>query len=168
MSEHFITTPQELEQGTPEWHAARCGRITASRIADLMAKGRSGSPSASRANYMAELIVERLTGLPAKSFTNAAMQWGTETEPEARSVYAFHTGAVVVQVGFIPHPLMPDDAGCSPDGLIGDDGLVEIKCPNTATHIEILKTGKIPQKYIYQMQWQMAILSLMTRACRKA
>jgi putative phage-type endonuclease len=110
---------------------------------------------ASRANYMAELIAERLTGTPASSFTNAAMQWGTDTEPQARAAYEFFTDATVVQVGLVPHPLIAD-AAASPDGLVGDDGMIEIKCPNTATHIDTLLGQKVPAKYETQMQWQMA------------
>ena len=140
-------------QGSDEWLQARAGRVTASRVADLMAKTKSG-PSASRANYMAQLISERLTGQPAESFTNAAMRHGTETEPEARAAYEMLTGADVVEVGFIPHPSI-DGFGASPDGLVGDDGLIEIKCPNTATHIETLLTEKVPSKYNTQMQVQM-------------
>lgn len=140
-------------QGGDEWLKARAGRVTASRVADLMAKTKSGA-SASRVNYMAQLISERLTGQPAESFTNAAMRHGTETEPEARAAYEMLTGADVVEVGFIPHPTI-DGFGASPDGLVGDDGLIEIKCPNTATHIETLLTEKVPSKYNTQMQVQM-------------
>ena len=140
-------------QGSDEWLQARAGRVTASRVADLMAKTKSG-PSASRVNYMAQLISERLTGQPAESFTNAAMRHGTETEPEARAAYEMLTGADVVEVGFIPHPTI-DGFGASPDGLVGDDGLIEIKCPNTATHIETLLAEKVPSKYNTQMQVQM-------------
>ena len=140
-------------QGSDEWLKARAGRVTASRVADLMAKTKSGA-SASRVNYMAQLISERLTGQPADSFTNAAMRHGTETEPEARAAYEMLTGADVVEVGFIPHPSI-DGFGASPDGLVGDDGLIEIKCPNTATHIETLLAEKVPSKYNTQMQVQM-------------
>jgi putative phage-type endonuclease len=142
------------EQGTPEWIAARLGKVTASRIADMTAKTRTGW-GASRANYMAELIAERLTRVPADQFTNAAMKWGTETEPEARDAYAFYFDYDVAEVGFIDHPQIPM-TGASPDGLVGDDGLVELKCPNTATHIDTLLGDAIPAKYIAQMQWQMA------------
>lgn len=145
---------QDIPQGTQEWHAARCGRVTASRIADVMAKTKTG-PSASRVNYMAELVAERLTGVPASSFSNAAMQWGTDHEPAARECYVFETGASVVEVGFFIHPVLLM-AGASPDGLVGDDGLVEIKCPNTATHIDTLKGAPIADKYMKQMQFQMA------------
>lgn len=143
-----------MEQGTPEWIAARLGKVTASRITDLMAKTKSG-PAASRANYMAELLVERLSGEPTPFFVNAAMAWGTEKEAEARNAYAFHHDADVVEVGFIDHPSIPM-AGASPDGLVGDDGLVEIKAPNTATHLETLLSGAIPGKYQNQMTWQLA------------
>mgnify|MGYP001233659180 CR=1 FL=1 len=141
-------------QGSPEWLAARCGKITASRIADMMARTKNGY-GASRANYLAQLVAERLTGKPAENYTNAAMQWGTDTEPQARAAYEFHSGQSVVEVSFIEHPSIPM-AGASPDGLIGDDGLIEIKCPLTATHIEYLLSGNVPGKYEKQMQFQMA------------
>lgn len=141
-------------QGSFEWHAARCGKVTASRVADLIAKTKTGW-GASRANYMAELVAERLTGTQAAGYSNAAMQWGTDMEPEARENYAFISDVEVEQVGFVPHPTI-EMAGASPDGLIGDDGLVEIKCPNTATHIDTLIGQAVPAKYVTQMQWQMA------------
>lgn len=141
-------------QGSDEWFQARVGKVTASRIADVMAKTKSGY-GAGRANYMAELVAERLTGESAPSFTNAAMQWGTEKEPEAREFYEFLTSTEVVQVGFIDHPRI-DMSGASPDGLVGDDGMVEIKCPNTATHIEFLRYKKPKDQYVKQVQWQMA------------
>jgi len=141
-------------QGSDEWIAARLGKVTASRMADLMARTKTGY-SASRANYMAELICERLTGSQADRFTNAAMQWGTDTEPQARAAYEFLTGNDVQEVGFVDHPSI-SMAGASPDGLVGDDGLLEIKCPNTATHIETLLANAVPDKYRKQMLWQMA------------
>jgi putative phage-type endonuclease len=141
-------------QGTAEWLQERCGKVTASRIADLMAKTRSGW-GASRANYAAQLVAERLTGCVTPSFTNAAMIHGTETEPEARRAYEFFIDRDVQQVGFIPHPEI-ENAGASPDGLIGNDGLLELKCPQTATHIDTLLSGAIPDKYFKQMQFQMA------------
>ena len=142
-----------MEQRTEEWHQARLGKVTASRIADVMAKTKAGY-GASRANYMAELIVERLTGRPGDSFQSPAMTWGTNTEPLARAAYEAHKGVLVEEVGFVPHPTIPM-AGASPDGLVDMDGLVEIKCPNTATHIETLMTGNVPLKYVFQMHWQM-------------
>lgn len=144
----------DLIQGSPEWLAARCGKVTASRVADVVAKTKTGW-GASRANYMAELIAERLTGQPAEKFTNAAMQWGTDTEPQARAAYEFFRDATVRQVGLVPHPTIPQTAA-SPDGLVGEDGLVEIKCPNTATHIDTLLGQTVPGKYITQIQWQLA------------
>jgi putative phage-type endonuclease len=142
------------EQGSAEWLQDRCGRVTASRIADLMARTKTGW-GASRANYAAQLVAERLTGCVAPSFTNAAMIHGTETEPEARRSYEFFVDRDVQQVGFIPHPSIPM-CGASPDGLVGNDGLLELKCPQTATHIDTLLTGTIPDKYLKQMQFQMA------------
>lgn len=142
------------EQGTAEWLSERAGKVTASKIASVMAKLRDGKPGADRKNYMAQLITERLTGLPADTFTNAAMQWGTETEPQARAMYELVTGFPVVETGFVPHPTL-GQTGASPDGLVGEDGLVEIKCPNTATHIDTLRGAGIDRKYLLQMHWQM-------------
>jgi len=143
-----------IVQGTDEWFAARIGKVTASRVADVIAKTKTGY-SSSRDNYMAQLICERLTNQKSESFTNAAMQHGTETEPLARAAYEALKDVLVDEVGFIPHPkiLM---AGASPDGLIGDNGLLEIKCPNTATHIDTLLSETVPGKYNTQMQFQMA------------
>lgn len=143
-----------IVQGSPEWHAARLGRVTASRVADVVAKTKSGY-GASRANYLAELVAERLTGTAGERFTNAAMAWGTEKEPEARAAYMFATEADVEEVGFVPHPSIAM-SGASPDGMVGDQGLVEIKCPNTATHIDTLLGQTVPAKYVTQMHWQMA------------
>ena len=141
-----------MEQRTEEWFAARLGKVTASRVADVIAKTKSGY-SASRDNYMAQLICERLTSTQGESFTNAAMQWGTETEPLARSAYEAHA-EMVEEVGFVQHPKI-EQAGASPDGLVGLFGMLEIKCPNTATHIDTLLSQTVPGKYITQMQWQM-------------
>jgi putative phage-type endonuclease len=140
-------------QRTEEWFAARVGKVTASRVADAVARTRSGW-GASRANYEAELLVERLTGQPAPRFSNAAMQWGTDTEPFAIAAYEFYTDLTVFPVGFVDHPRIAM-SGASPDGMV-DDGLVEIKCPNTATHIQTLLGSPIDDKYIKQMHWQMA------------
>jgi len=142
-----------MEQRTDDWFAARLGKVTASRVADVIAKTKTGY-GAGRANYAADLVVERLTGQKASSFTNAAMEWGTEQEPNAKAAYAAKTGILVEDVGFIDHPTVAM-SGASPDGL-AEDGLVEIKCPNTATHLEYIFDGKPPQKYVTQMQWQMA------------
>lgn len=144
----------DCEQGSEAWLKARLGKVSASRIADVVARTRSGW-GASRANYSAELISERLTGTPAERFVSAAMAHGTETEPQARLAYEIMQGVEVQQVGLVLHPTI-DMACASPDGLVGDDGLVEIKCPLTATHINTLLTDAIDGKYIKQMQWQMA------------
>ncbi len=142
------------EQRTDEWFAQRLGKVTASRVADVMAKTKTGY-SASRENYMAQLVVERLTQTKAESFTNAAMQWGTDQEPFARAAYEAAQGVMVEEVGFMSHPTI-EMAGASPDGLVGEDGMVEIKCPNSAGMIEALLTQKVPAKYFAQMQLQMA------------
>lgn len=148
MSAHDVT------QGTDLWQALRLGKVTASRLADLMARTRNGWGS-SRANYMAELVAERLTGVKTEGFSNAAIKWGLEMEPQARDAYAFFSDADVAQVGFVDHPRIAM-TGASPDGLVSDAGLVEIKCPLTATHIETLLTASVREKYLFQMQWQMA------------
>tara|TARA_R110000851_G_scaffold98564_1_gene213261 strand:- start:252 stop:872 length:621 start_codon:yes stop_codon:yes gene_type:complete len=145
----------DMEQGTPEWLQARCGLITASKINAVMSKGRGSAPSATRATYMAELVAERLTGNPTAGFTNSSMDWGTETEPQARAEYTMRTGNMVEEVAFVPHPSL-QKAGASPDGLVSKEGLVEIKCPNTSTHIATLLGGPIKSGYRLQMQWQMA------------
>ena len=142
------------EQRTEAWFAERLGKVTASRVADVVARTKTGY-AASRANYMAELVCERLTGQKAESFTNAAMQWGIDQEPFARDAYSARTGHLVIETGFAPHPRIAM-SGASPDGLITPGGCLEIKCPNTATHIEWLLNQEPPQKYYLQMQWQMA------------
>ena len=145
---------EEIKQGSDAWHQQRLGRVTASRVADVIAKTKTGY-STSRENYMAQLVCERMTGTVAESYTNAAMIHGTETEPLARAAYESLKNVLVDEVGFINHPTI-QNSGASPDGMIGNDGLLEIKCPNTATHLETLKTKKVPTKYNIQMQWQMA------------
>jgi putative phage-type endonuclease len=143
-----------MEQGTNEWFAARCGKVTASRMADIIAKTKTGY-STSRENYLAQIVCERMTGKPAESYSNSAMQWGTDQEPFARAAYESAKDVLVEEVGFVLHPNI-SEAGASPDGLVGLFGLVEIKCPNTATHIQTLLDQKVPEKYNTQMQWQMA------------
>ena len=142
-----------MEQGTEEWFKARLGKVTASRVADVITKTKSGY-STSRDNYMAQLICERLTGQQGESFSNAAMAWGSETEPLARSAYENARGLLVTEVGFVNHPNI-EMAGASPDGLVETLGMLEIKCPNTATHIDTLLSLAVPSKYNTQMQWQM-------------
>lgn len=143
----------DFVQGTDEWKRQRCGIATASRMVDITAKTKSGY-GASRANYMAEKLIERLTGAPQDTYINAAMQWGTDNEPYARDAYRFYTGETVVETGFKLHPTIKN-AGASPDGLVGKQGMLEIKCPNTATHIEYLLKEEIPLKYKLQMTFQM-------------
>ncbi|MFA5401771.1 MAG: lambda exonuclease family protein [Dehalococcoidia bacterium] len=143
-----------MEQRTEEWFAQRLGKATASRIVDVVAKTKSGY-STSRENYKVELALERITGSRAESYTNAAMDWGTEHEPEARAEYCQVKGVEVVEVGMVEHHSIPM-SGASPDGLVGEDGLLEIKCPNSATHIKTLRSQKPEAKYITQMMWQMA------------
>ena len=143
-----------IEQRSDQWFAARIGKVTASRVADVLAKTQSGY-AASRANYMAQLVCERLTDQREEFFISGAMQHGTDTEPLARAAYESLKDVLVYEVGFVPHPSI-EWAGASPDGLVGDDGCVEIKCPNTATMIETLLSQKVPGKYITQMQFQMA------------
>jgi len=143
-----------MEQRSPEWFAARLGKVTASRVADVIAKTKTGY-SASRDNYMAQLVCERMTGVQGENYTNAAMQWGTDQEPLARAAYEAAQDVLVDETGFVIHPRI-SEAGASPDGLVGIFGLIEIKCPNTATHIETILSDKVPGKYITQMQWQMA------------
>lgn len=143
-----------LLQGSDEWHAARLGKVTASRVCDVVARTKTGW-GASRANYAAQLVAERLTGVQAATYTTEAMRWGSEKEFEAKEVYSFAVGMPVLPVGFVDHPGI-SMAGASPDGFVGKDGLVEVKAPLTATHIETLLGAAIPFKYVLQMQWQMS------------
>lgn len=144
-----------VEQGSAEWKQLRVGKITASRIADIIAKTKSGY-STSRENYMYELAIERLTNTYADSFTSSAMQWGVDQEVFARSCYEIKNNIFVSQIDFVLHPDM-DFAGCSPDGLV-DNGIaiIEIKCPLSKTHIKYLMDGTPPKEYVPQMAWQLA------------
>ena len=144
----------ELVQGTPEWKAARCGSLGASSVADALARIKSGW-GASRANVMADLIAERLSGTPTDTYVNAAMQRGTEKEPDARAAYEFRFNCDVTQVGLVRHPRIKG-THASPDGFVGDVGMVEFKCPNTATHIAALRGEPIAARYMTQCYWQLA------------
>lgn len=138
-------------QRSPEWFAARRGRATASRFADVLSRGRNGGESAARRAYRSQLVVERLTGQVAPGYENDAMRWGVEQEPIARAALELATGLSIEECDFIPHAEIA--AGCSPDGLYGDHGGVEIKCPNTATHLEYLSRGAgCPAEYVAQVQ----------------
>lgn len=144
-----------IEQRSDEWFAQRLGRVTASKVKDVMAKGRSGAPSATRQNYMMHLLCERLTGRREEGFTSAAMQRGTDLEPIARSAYEVDKGVMTVETGLIDHPSITGFAA-SPDGIVGSDGLLEIKCPNTAQHIAVIQSGAHDSAYEWQMLAQMA------------
>jgi len=146
-----------MEQGTPEWFNSRLGKVTASRVADVLATIKSGE-SASRRNYRMQLVCERLTGKKEETFTNAHMERGIELEPIARSLYEMDSGLFVKEIAFVEHPTI-EMAGCSPDGLVSEDGLIEIKCPTVANHIESITgkpVGTVPSKYIPQIQFQLA------------
>lgn len=143
-----------MEQRTDEWYKARLGKVTASKVSAVLAK----KDSATRADYLTDLVLERLTGTQQEFYQNEAMQWGTDTEPQARMAYEAETGNLVDELGFIDHPTIAN-FGCSPDGVIGESGLIEIKCPNSKTHLSTLLSGKAPTKYIPQMQTQMAVMN---------
>ena len=146
---------QEIVQGSAEWKMARVGKVTASRVSDIVSKTKAGKPTAAYNEYMSEIVTEILTGQPVEFFMTKDMEWGTKTEPLAREVYEEQAFVEVAQVGIIDHPYLPR-AAASPDGLVGDDGLIEIKCPRTKTHVSTLISEEAPEQYIPQMQWQMA------------
>lgn len=143
-----------LLQRTPEWYAARAGSLGSSQIADAIRRTKSGW-GASRANLMADLLVERLTGKPKEGYVSKEMQWGIDNEPLAVAEYEFQNSVEIEVVGLVRHPRIKH-AHASPYALVGEDGLVEFKCPNTATHLETLISGDVDRDYIHQMQWQMA------------
>jgi len=135
------------------WLQARLGLVTASRVADVLAKIKSGE-SASRRNYKIQLVSERLTGERQESYINQAMQDGIDREQFARDRYVQEHGEVE-EVGFVKHPTL--EAGASPDGLVGADGLIEIKCPMGSTHTESLMSQDVPSKYLPQIQFQLLV-----------
>lgn len=141
-------------QRSPEWFQARCGSLGASSVHEAIAKTKTGW-SSSRANCEARLIVERITGIPQETYVNAAMQHGIDTEEQARAYYSFMTDNEVDEVGLIKHPRIAW-THASPDGLIGDEGLLELKCPQPAAHLAVLTGEPIPSKYLTQINWQMA------------
>jgi putative phage-type endonuclease len=140
-----------MEQGSEAWFAARVGKVTASRVADIIAKGRG----ALRESYMDEIIAERFTNRRVEGYVSDAMRWGTENETAARSLYSFIRDVDVDEIGFADHPAIPM-SGASPDGLIGSGGLIEIKCPNTSTHLATIRRDSVPEKYVTQIHWQAA------------
>jgi putative phage-type endonuclease len=142
-------------QRSPEWVAFRLGRVTASRICDVMATTKSGE-AVTRRNYRAEKVLERISGKSQENnYQSGAMLAGIEREAQARIEYEFDQNCTVEEVGIIPHPTI-QWAAASPDGLVGDDGLIEIKCPEPAAFLDAMLGKDIPQKYADQMQWQMA------------
>jgi putative phage-type endonuclease len=143
-----------MEQRSEDWFAARLGKVTASKVADVMAKTKTGY-AASRETYITQLVLERITKTKAEGFTSQAMQWGIDQEPFARAALELHQGYLVQETGFVPHPTI-EMAGASPDGLINEDGICEIKCPESKGMVETLLTQKVPQKYYAQMQFQLA------------
>lgn len=152
-------------QRTDEWYSARLGKITASRVYDVCARGKNGQPYSKYHDYMMELALERLTGEPTESFTSNAMQWGIDTEPKAKEAYTLQTMNEVQDVGFIDHPTI-DNFGASPDGLLLDmfgkplNKAIEIKCPTSKTHLNTLLSGKVNPQYIYQMASQLMCLGI--------
>ncbi len=145
----------QIDQQSPEWLHARCGCVTASRVKDVIAKLKSGKESASRASYKMELLAETITGSAAEHYVSAPMMHGIETEPLARNMYEIERGIEIERVGFVLHPTIKR-SGASPDGLIGDDGILEIKCPQTTTHLGYFMEGIMPEEYVPQVQWQLA------------
>jgi len=145
-----------IAQGSDEWKRQRLGKATASKIADVIAKTKSGS-SASRASYLADLVLERLTGQPRDFFQTAAMLHGIVTEPEAVEAYCQHELCTATETGFVDHPTIAM-SGASPDRLIGNEGMVEAKCPQPPAHLDTLLRGQVPARYITQINWQFACL----------
>jgi putative phage-type endonuclease len=150
-----MTRQQNTLQGTGEWFNARTGKLTASRMRSAVKRLKNGEDSAQRKNLKIEILCERMTGDIVDKFVNTAMQWGIEKEPEAKAAYEAKTGRIITDVGFIDHPRI-ECCGASPDGFV-DDGLVEIKCPTTATHVGWILDGGIPEEHKAQMTLQAAV-----------
>ena len=148
-------TVHHVLQGSPEWHALRVGKVTASRVSDVVATLKSGGWGASRANYLAELVLERLTGRAVEGFVSQDMITGTLREPDARAEYELRLRCEVEQIGFVDHPSIPM-TGASADGFVGTDGMVEFKCPKPATHLSTLRSKTIPGDYLTQIMWNLA------------
>lgn len=145
------------EQRTPEWFAQRCGKITASRISAVLAKAKKGADSSlTRDNYRAQLVLERMTGVERESgYQSKAMERGTELEPNARAAYDTKFDVMVEPVGFVQHPRIKN-AGCSPDGFVGEDGMIQIKCPFPANHMAWQLRGGVPTEHRKQMAMELA------------
>jgi putative phage-type endonuclease len=144
--------PNEI-QGSASWFQKRVGALTGSRIYEACAKSKKGEYYASRENLLYEKLIERLTGQAAQHFVSDAMQWGSMYEGEARAVYETQKGTLVTECAYFPHPSIAH-SGASPDGLVGEDGVIEIKCPTTGVHLETILSGAIPEKHTYQMAWE--------------
>lgn len=142
----------DIEQGSDEWLALRLGKLTASRFKDVLTKGRGDAPSKTRQAYMMQLVAERLTNQPQDSFSSKAMEWGNECEPRACAAYELKHDIDVKHCAFIEHDI---NVGVSPDGLVGSNGLLEIKCPNTVTQIQRVLKGEFPKEYMSQVQGQL-------------
>ena len=143
-----------MEQGTKEWHDARLGKVTASRIADVLSFTKKGE-SVARQRYKQELAKQRITGEKTEIQTNHHMERGITLEPVARQRYEVKTNTLVTEVGFYDHPTVPM-SGASPDGVVGEDGLIEIKCPTDGNHLNTIASGNYPIRYFPQIQWQLA------------
>ena len=147
-----------INQGTEEWKLLRCGKVTASRIPDVMNFLKNGKEGGDRAKYKIQIVTEMLTGVPYEyALDTAAMRWGREQEPFARFAYAKYRGCTVDQIAFAYHPTI-ELAGASPDGLVGKNGLVEIKCPMSSTHVQYVLADVVPDDYRYQIIWQLACM----------
>jgi len=143
-------------QGTDEWLAARRGNVTGSRIKDVLANGRGGGESLTRKKYIYQIALERVTGITPDSYKSDAMERGNILEPDAVAVYEWQTGNVSDEVGFVYHPTI-DRYGASPDRLIGDDGVIEVKSVMPHTHIDWMKAGVVPSEHKKQMQSEMDV-----------
>ncbi len=150
----FQRDASDVSQGSAAWMAARCGKVTASNLWRVIKKTKAGW-GADRKNYMDELITERILGYSTQHYVSMAMEWGIANEPAAAAAYEFEMNCDVAKCGFFDHPTIPM-AGASPDRLVGDDGLLELKCPTTKIHLVVIETNKIDSKYLTQMHWQMA------------
>lgn len=144
-----------VEQGSDRWKQLRCGQITASRAKDVIAMTKKGE-AANRRDYRTEILVERLTGVPVEQYVSKEMLWGKQQEPFARSAYEIYAAVFVDQVGFVVHANIPF-FGCSPDGLVGDDGMIQIKCGNRTTHLAWMQSGVVPIEHIPQMLAELAV-----------
>lgn len=152
----MIPQPTEsIPQRTEAWFEARLGKLGASKVKDAIDFLKNGKPSQKRQDLLLTIVAERLTGQVADNFTTKEMQWGTDTEPFARAAYEDRTGNKVDETGWRLHPTL-EGTGASPDGLIGADGLLEIKCPRTTTHLRWMQAGEVPEDHQAQMLWQMA------------